>query len=87
YLEADHITPWIISQRTCVDDGHLVCVFHHRIARSQGWQPVMINGRVGWRPPAWLDPERIPRFNRLRRHFDPARDLTDLHTDTDPELD
>ncbi|MGN6610099.1 MAG: hypothetical protein ACTHMS_24210, partial [Jatrophihabitans sp.] len=69
-----------------VDDGHLACVFHHRWARTHGWEPVMVNGRVGWRPPAWLDPERAPRFNRLRRRLDPT-DLTGIDTDNDPDLD
>ena len=39
--------------------------YHNLHAKQQGWQPVHLNGRVGWTPPKWIDPEQKPRYNLL----------------------
>jgi HNH endonuclease. len=61
--EAHHIVPWQDSRRTSVDNGTLVCGYHHREHERLGWHAELINGQVGWTPPKWLDREQRPRFN------------------------
>ena len=55
---------------TAVDNCGLVCGFHHRNFAQRGWEGLIINGRPHWRPPAWIDPDRVPRRNTTR---DPPR--------------
>jgi hypothetical protein len=35
----------------------------------------MVNGRPGWIPPPWLDPDQRPRFNTTRQRLDLPPDL------------
>lgn len=55
------------AEQTLVDNGTFVCGHDHRERIRQGWAAQLINGRVGWRPPAWIDPTREPRYNTLYR--------------------
>jgi Domain of unknown function DUF222. len=63
WCEAHHLVPWQDSRRTSVDNGTLVCGYHHREHEKLGWRAELINGRVGWIPPKWLDKDQQPRFN------------------------
>jgi hypothetical protein len=36
WVEADHVTRWVDGGKTSVDDGRMLCAFHHRM-RHQGW--------------------------------------------------
>ncbi|MDT4918499.1 MAG: hypothetical protein QOH89_3199, partial [Pseudonocardiales bacterium] len=56
-----------------VDLAGLACRTHNNDAKKQGWQTVMINGRVGWIPPRWIDPEQKPRFNHLHNPQPPGQ--------------
>ncbi len=64
WCQAHHITDFAISRRTSVDDGTLLCGFHHREHPALGWTCRMIDGVPHWTPPAWLDPQQTPRRNR-----------------------
>jgi hypothetical protein len=33
-----------------------------------GWEAVLIDGIVHWRPPAWIDPTRTPIRNTAHDH-------------------
>ncbi|MET0976798.1 MAG: hypothetical protein ABWX82_14155, partial [Leifsonia sp.] len=42
---------WAIEQRTHVDNGVLLCWYHHRTIDSSGWHIRMINGSPQIQPP------------------------------------
>ncbi|PZS29615.1 MAG: hypothetical protein DLM58_15185 [Pseudonocardiales bacterium] len=63
--QAHHITDWALTQRTSVDDGTLLCGYHHREHPNLGWSGHMINGIPHWAPPPWVDPTQTPRRNRV----------------------
>ncbi len=64
WCQAHHITDFAITQRTSVDDGTLLCGFHHREHPNLGWTCHMIDGTPHWTPPRWIDPTQTPRRNR-----------------------
>jgi hypothetical protein len=64
WCEAHHIVDWEITRRTSVDDGTLLCGFHHREFERLGWSCKQIDGIPHWSAPRWIDPERTPRRNR-----------------------
>ncbi len=65
--QAMHLTDYQITGHTRVDDGGLGCHYDHRERIKQGWTTRLINGRVAWIPPRWIDPEQKPRYNELHR--------------------
>jgi hypothetical protein len=65
WCQAHHITDFAISKRTSVDDGTLLCGYHHREHPTRGWTCHMINGIPHWTPPPWLDPTQTPRPNHV----------------------
>ena len=64
WCEAHHVTEFSITRRTTVDDGTLLCPFHHRWFERRGWRCVMRDGLPYWIPPRWLDPLQRPRRNQ-----------------------
>ncbi|MCW2647332.1 MAG: hypothetical protein JWP07_3441, partial [Pseudonocardiales bacterium] len=62
--QAHHITDYTITRKTSIDDGTLVCGFHHREHPKLGWTCHMINGIPHWKAPPWLDPQQTPRRNQ-----------------------
>ena len=60
WTQAHHVTEWQYTLRTSVDDGCLLCGYHHREFERLGWQVVMTDGRPTWTPPRWLDPQQRP---------------------------
>jgi hypothetical protein len=62
--QAHHVTDYTITRKTSVDDGTLVCGFHHREHPKLGWTCHMINGIPHWKAPPWLDPQQTPRRNQ-----------------------
>ncbi len=71
WCEAHHITWWSNGGRTALDDGTLLCGFHHRrIHGDCGWVIRMgADGRPDFIPPAHIDPRQRP----LRNHRLPMR--------------
>ena len=65
WCEAHHVTDWALTHRTTIDDGTLVCGFHHREHPSLGWTCQMIDGIPHWTAPAWMDPTQTPQRNRM----------------------
>jgi hypothetical protein len=65
WCQAHHVTDFAISKRTSVDDGTLLCGFHHREHPRLGWTCRMLDGTPHWTPPPWLDPTQTPRRNRV----------------------
>jgi hypothetical protein len=72
WCQAHHVTDYAITRHTRVDDGTLLCGYHHREHPRIGWTCHMREGIPHWTPPRWIDPKQIPRRNRMHH---PALEL------------
>jgi hypothetical protein len=72
WCQAHHVTDFKITRHTRVDDGTLLCGYHHREHPNLGWQCSMLEGIPHWTPPRWIDPKQTPRRNRMHH---PALEL------------
>ncbi len=63
WCQSHHIVPWIDGGPTDLDNLTLVCGFHHREFAKRGWACRITDGVPHWIPPAWLDPQQVPRRN------------------------
>ncbi|HEU5267601.1 MAG TPA: DUF222 domain-containing protein, partial [Jatrophihabitans sp.] len=69
WTEIHHVEPWAVSKNTSLDNGAMVCGFHHRTFERLGWTCIMQDGRPAWIPPPHIDPQQKPMRNHL--HQDP----------------
>ena len=60
-----HIIPWIDGGPTTIDNGAMICGFHHRNFEKLGWRCTTLHGRPAWIPPPHIDPEQKPMRNHL----------------------
>jgi len=58
--EAHHLDPWSENGRTDVDDGVLLCRFHHLNFHNNGYRIVREDGTYWLIPPPDVDPQQIP---------------------------
>lgn len=63
WCQRHHIVAWSDGGHTDLDNLTLLCGNHHRNFASAGWQCRLVDGLPAWIPPAWIDPDRIPRVN------------------------
>ena len=64
WCEAHHAgQPWCTTGETNVDEGVLLCAFHHRLIHTTEWEVRIVNQVPEFLPPAELDPTRRPRRN------------------------
>jgi hypothetical protein len=74
WSEIHHVIPWRHGGETHVDNGVLLCWYHHRTIDTSGWNIRMIKGVPQVRAPHWIDPERRWRTpERHRAHHNPDR--------------
>jgi hypothetical protein len=64
--EAHHIIHWADDGVSSVANCCLLCPMHHQQVHLQGWDITIHGGRIHFRPPAILDPDRRPLTNPLR---------------------
>lgn len=64
---AHHVLHWIDGGTTTVGNCCLLCPMHHQQVHLQGWDITIRGGRVEFRPPTIMDPDRRPLSNPLRR--------------------
>jgi hypothetical protein len=64
--EAHHARHWIDNGDTSVRNCCLLCPAHHHQVHLQGWDITIRGGRVEFRPPSIIDPDRRPLTNPLR---------------------
>jgi hypothetical protein len=61
--QSHHLTEHGAGGPTSINNGCLLCAYHHRHFQRMGWQGVMINNIPHWIPPHWIDPQRRPQRN------------------------
>lgn len=62
WCEAAHgRVPWHLGGPTQLDDGALLCPYHHHRLDNDGWQLEVRDGIPWFIPPPWVDPARRPR--------------------------
>ncbi|MFC7528318.1 DUF222 domain-containing protein [Actinoplanes sp. GCM10030250] len=69
WCDAHHVVSWADGGRTDLSNVVLVCEHHHRAVHEEGGWRVRIGdgGTAEYVPPAWLDPEQVPRRNSYHR--------------------
>jgi uncharacterized protein DUF222 len=65
--DGHHAAHWADGGVTSVGNCCLLCPRHHQQVHLQGWDVTIHSGRVEFRPPAIIDPDRRPMTNPLRR--------------------
>jgi hypothetical protein len=64
WTDAHHIQSWADGGTTDLDNGVLLCGYHHRLVHGGGWDVRLgEDGRPEFLPPPHLDPQRRPRRN------------------------
>ena len=62
WCEAAHArNPWHTGGRTRLDNGALLCPYHHRRLDNDGWSFELRDGVPWFIPPPWVDPAQKPR--------------------------
>ena len=62
--QAHHIADFAKGGPTSIQNGTLLCGFHHREFETLGWSCRLLDGIPHWTAPEWLDADQIPRRNR-----------------------
>jgi hypothetical protein len=71
--EAHHLCPWSQGGPTDLNNGVLVCGFHHRLLHGGEWEARMAtDGVVEIIPPARIDPDRKPLRHARFKHRQPC---------------
>jgi hypothetical protein len=74
--DAHHIIPWSEGGLTDIDNGILLCPYHHGMLHDSAFTLKMIRGKPHLLAPPWIDPDqrwipigrsRIARLNGLRK--------------------
>ncbi|WP_405426115.1 DUF222 domain-containing protein [Micromonospora sp. NBC_00617] len=68
WCAAHHIRHWVDGGPTSLDNAVLLCGHHHRHVHQGDWVVRLGgDGHPEFVPPAWLDPEQLPRRNHYHR--------------------
>ncbi|TFD73749.1 HNH endonuclease signature motif containing protein [Cryobacterium gelidum] len=72
WCEVHHVTPWQQNGPTNIDNGTLLCWYHHHTIDTSGWKIRMVNGRPQIRGPLLWDPTQTWRPARTHRANTPS---------------
>ena len=61
WCEVHHVIPWYRGGKTDIDNGVLLCWYHHHSIDTSGWEIRMIRGKPEVRAPYCYDPTRTWR--------------------------
>ncbi|WP_405430404.1 DUF222 domain-containing protein [Micromonospora sp. NBC_00617] len=68
WCDAHHIHHWADGGDTSLDNAVLLCGHHHRHVHHSEWTVRLgRDGHPDFLPPAWLDPDQLPRRNHYHR--------------------
>lgn len=68
WCAAHHMRHWADGGPTSLDNAVLLCGHHHRHIHQADWVVRLgDDGRPEFVPPAWLDPDQLPRRNEFHR--------------------
>ncbi|MEU5784124.1 HNH endonuclease signature motif containing protein [Micromonospora lupini] len=68
WCAAHHIRHWADGGPTSLDNAVLLCGHHHRHVHQSDWAVRLgADGHPEFVPPAWLDPDQLPRRNHYHR--------------------
>ncbi|MET8085465.1 DUF222 domain-containing protein [Micromonospora sp. NPDC005237] len=68
WCDAHHIRHWADGGDTSLDNAVLLCGHHHQHVHRGDWTVHLGgDGHPEFVPPAWLDPEQVPRRNHYHR--------------------
>jgi hypothetical protein len=71
FCETHHVDEWVSDDhppgRTDIDNGVLLCHFHHSHLHKSSWKLVMQSGAPHLIPPRWADPTQTPIPTTRRR--------------------
>ncbi|PWR12399.1 HNH endonuclease [Micromonospora acroterricola] len=68
WCDAHHIRHWADGGGTSLDNAVLLCPHHHRHVHGGDWAVRLGgDGHPEFVPPAWLDPDQLPRRNQYHR--------------------
>lgn len=71
WCELHHVIPWKEGGKTRIDNGVLLCWYHHHTIDTSGWKIRMIRGVPYVKAPTWLDPSgcyrAAPNYNTRPR--------------------
>ena len=65
FCEAHHITPWSQGGQTNLDNGVLLCSYHHHYIHTGTWQIDIIDNVPWLIPPLWVDNQQRPLRNTV----------------------
>ena len=67
WCEVHHVIPWQQNGPTNIDNGTLLCWYHHHTIDTAGWKVRMVGGRPQVRGPLLWDPTQTWRPARSHR--------------------
>jgi hypothetical protein len=68
WCDAHHIRAWTAGGRTALNNGVLLCGYHHRLIHRGEWEVRLgVDGMPEFIPPYYVDSERKPRRNIYHR--------------------
>uniref|UniRef100_UPI000552D3B2 HNH endonuclease n=1 Tax=Haematomicrobium sanguinis TaxID=479106 RepID=UPI000552D3B2 len=65
FCEAHHITPWSHGGHTNLNNGALLCPYHHHYIHTGTWTLTITNNTPTLTPPPWIDPHQQPQTNTI----------------------
>ncbi|MGC5018272.1 DUF222 domain-containing protein [Micromonospora sp. DT47] len=68
WCDGHHVVHWADGGKTALRNSVLLCRHHHRQMHHSDWRVrIAADGRPEFVPPAWLDPQGVPRRNPYHR--------------------
>ncbi len=68
WTQAHHILSWLDGGPTDLDNGVLLCLFHHQRAHQSEWTITLgADRRPDFVAPTWIDPRQHARRNHTHR--------------------
>lgn len=68
WCDVHHVRHWLDGGPTNMDNGVLLCAFHHRLIHKGDWEVrIAADGLPEFVPPHWVDVQRRPRRNIYHR--------------------